>query len=345
MNSILRPAILVLPPPSLYRKLFSTGADAHLRELARSVVFNVEERDWTSEKLAARIGEFDVVITGWRSPKFTADVIARSHERPLRLVAHSAGSVKFLFPDEQSIGNGFAVTTAAAAMGPAVAEMALLMTLLLLRPIHRLDAQMKSGGDWRGLKAMGSSTQHEVFARRVGVIGAGYTGRHYIRMLGPLGAEIVVYDPYLSDDSLAELDVERVESLDELLSTCSVVALHAPTTPETHHMIGQHELSLLCDGAIIINTARAALVDSDALLAELRSGRIMAGLDVFDAEPLPADSPFRQLDNVLMTPHIASHTSECYVRQGDLVVDEIQRLCRGDSFRYQVTPGMLATMA
>jgi phosphoglycerate dehydrogenase-like enzyme len=337
--------VLVVPPPSLYRKLFSAESDARLRELASVVRFNHEERDWSSEELARRIGGFDVVITGWRSPRFTSAVLEAARAKPLKLVAHSAGSVKFLLEDEQSLARDFAVTTAAAAMGPAVAEMALLAMMMLLRPLHKLDAGLKSGGDWGTLKTWASKTQREVTAQRVGVIGAGHTGQHFIRIIRALGVQTVVFDPYASDQLLVELDVEKVESLDELLSGCNVVALHAPSTSETRHMIGRRELSLMPDGAILINTARASLIDSDALLEELRTGRISAALDVFDEEPLPVDSPLRQLENVLLTPHVASHTSEAYHRQGDATVEEIRRFAQGQPLRYVVTPEMLLTMA
>lgn len=253
--------------------------------------------------------------------------------------------MKFLLEDEQSLARDFMVTTAAAAMGPAVAEMALLSTLMLLRPLHKLDAAMKAGGDWASLKTSASKTQRELTAQRVGVIGAGHTGRHFIRILRALGAATVLFDPYASDQLIAELDVEKAQSLEELLTGCTVVTLHAPATPQTRHMIAQRELSLLPDGAILINTARSSLIDTAALLSELRTGRISAALDVFDEEPLPTDSPFRRLENVLLTPHVASHTQQAYHRQGAVTVEEIRRLVEGEHLRYAVTPEMLLTMA
>jgi phosphoglycerate dehydrogenase-like enzyme len=339
-------SVLVLPPPSLYRKLFSPQSEARLRAVAGRLEVNGEDRDVSSAELARRIGEFDVLVTGWRSPRLDAGVLAAARQRPLKLVAHSAGSVKFLFDDEPSMfGSTFAITTAAAAMGPTVAEMALQALMMLLRPLHVLDRGMKDGGDWRDLKAWGSQHQRELTAQRVGVIGAGHTGRHFCRMLRALGVHTIVYDPYLDASRAADMDVERVETLDELLTSSTAVALHAPATPETRHMIGRRELALLPDGAVFVNTARPSLVDDDALLAELRNGRISAALDVFTEEPLPADSPFRRLDNVLLTPHIASHTSQCYYRQGDCVVEEVCRLAHGEPLRYAVTPEMLPTMA
>ncbi len=346
MENGTRPHILVLPPPALYRKLFTLESNARLRELG-TITYNGDERDLTPGELAERIGSADICVTGWRSPKFTDDVLA--HATRLKLVAHSAGSIKFMFPGDAdaALSRGFTVTTAAAAMGASVAEMCLMMTLMLLRPIHQLDAGMKGkgewGSDWATLKARGSG--EELAAQRVGVIGAGHTGRHFIRLLRAMSVETWVFDPYLTEARPAQMDVERVTSLDALLGACRVIALHAPSTPQTYRMIGRREFTLMKDGAILINTARSSLVDPEPMLAELRTGRISAALDVFDEEPLPLDSPLRSLPNVLITPHVASHTVNTHFRQGEVTVDEVQRFVKGEPLKYAVTAEMLATMA
>ena len=334
------PSILVLPKPSLYRQLFSEQSDAALRSLGR-VVFHEEEGDISSQDLASRIGPIDIVVTGWRAPKFTHEVLEAA--RRLKLIAHSAGSVKFML-DGDCLERGIEVTNVAAAMAPAVAETTLMFIMLLLRPMHRLDRQLKQGHDWRDVKTAGSGLS-EIAGQKVGIVGAGNTGRAVIKLLRAVGAEVVVFDPYLSDTTAAELGVEKIGSLDELLGSCRIVSLQAPVTPETRGMIGQRELALLCDGAIFINTARSALVDGEVLLNELRSGRISAALDVFDEEPLPPDSPYRKLDNVLITPHIAAATRQCQLRQGEMTVDEVRRFCTGKPLKFAINREMLATMA
>jgi phosphoglycerate dehydrogenase-like enzyme len=340
MEKATRPHILVLPPPTLYRKLFSPETDARLRELG-TITYNGDDRDLSSADLAERIGPADIVITGWRCPQFTEDVFAQA--KRLKLIAHSAGSIKFMFDNADEALTRVTITTAAAAMGASVAEMCLMFTLMLLRPIHQLDAAMHAKVDWKDLKPQGSG--EELAAQRVGVIGAGHTGRHYIRLLRAMGCETWVYDPYLTEARAAQMEVERLESLDELLSNCRVIALHAPSTPQTYRMIGQREFALMRDGACFINTARASLVDTEAMIHELRKGRISAALDVFDEEPLPTDSPLRGLPNVILTPHVASHTLNTHFRQGEVTVDEVQRFVKGQPLRYAVTPEMLATMA
>ena len=331
------PRILVLPRPSLYQTLFTAEADRALRELGQ-VTFHDEERDPTSNELAQRIGGFQIVVTGWGSPPFTERVLAGAGE--LQLIAHTAGSIKHLLP-RPVFERGIAVTHAAAAIAPAVADLSLLLTMLMLRQAHRHNQALKAG---RWGQARDLPLGREIAGQRVGVVGAGYTGRCFINMLRAVGAEVWVYDPYLSEERAAELRVHRV-GLDALLSQCPVVSLQAPATEETYHMVGARELSLLQDGAILINTSRSWVVDQDALLAELRTGRIQAALDVFDQEPLPADHPFRELDDVFLTPHIAGASLEARHRQGQFIVEEIRRFLAGEPLQYRVTAEMLDTMA
>jgi phosphoglycerate dehydrogenase-like enzyme len=213
--------------------------------------------------------------------------------------------------------------------------------MIMLRRAHQYNQLLKKG-NWGEAKAL--TIGQEIAGQRVGVVGAGYTGRCFIELLHGVGAEVWVYDPYMSAQRATELGVHKVE-LDELMTGCPVVSLQAPVTEETHHMIGAHQLELLQDGAILINTARAWVVDGEALLNELKTGRISAALDVFDQEPLPPDNPYRELDNVFMTSHIAGHSVQARHRQGQFMVQEIQRFLSGEALQYQVTADMLDSMA
>ncbi len=333
-----KPRVLVVPRPSLFHLLFQPEAIVALESLL-DVTYNAEERDWNSAELASRIAGYEAVITGWGTPVFTDEVLAQAGQ--LRLVAHSAGSIKAMLPPAV-FAQGIAVTHAAGAIAPAVADMTLLLIMLMLRQAHKHDRLLKAGEPWSGARS--PEIGREITGQRVGVIGAGYTGRCTIKLLRGVEAEVWVYDPYLKPEQAQALGVRQV-GLDELLSECPIVTLQAPPTRETHHMIGARELALLCDGAILINTARSWLVDQEALLAELRTGRIQAALDVFDEEPLPIDSPFRQLDNVFITPHIAGASIQARRRQGQVIVEELQRFFAGEPLRYRVTADMLETMA
>src|SRR6185436_14800590 len=107
-------------------------------------------------------GEFDIVVTGWRSPRFTDEVLAAA--KRMRLIVHSAGSIRFML-DDDAIGNGFEVSTVAAGMAPAVAEMTLLFSMLLLRPIHKQDRDLKAGADWMTVKTAGMA--HEIAGQKI----------------------------------------------------------------------------------------------------------------------------------------------------------------------------------
>lgn len=332
-----RTSALIAIRPSLYETLFRGQADEQLREQAE-LTFQYGEDKLTSAELARQIGGHEIVVTGWGTPVFNAEVLAAADR--LRLIAHSAGSIKRMLPPA-AFADGRRVTHAAAVMAPGVAEITLLFILLGLRKLHRVDRVFREQG-WHAARAM--PLGGELAQTRVGIIGASHTGRALIQRLRHLAGELWVYDPFLSGAEARALGVKRA-TLEQLLRECPVVSLQAPSTEATYRMIGAEQFSWLQDSALFINTARSHLLDEDALLAELQSGRIYAALDVFEAEPLPDDSPFRKLDNVIITPHIAARTRETPVRQGQLVADEAALFLREGKLQYEVRADMLDKMA
>ena len=278
-------------------------------------------------------------ITGWGTPTLSEELLA--DRQTVKLIAHTAGTIRNLVPFNV-VQRGLRVSHAAPIIADAVAEFVVSEALLGLRPLHEIDRGMKAGADWKDLREryLGGL----LGARTVGVIGAGYVGRKVIRLFNAFGSRVLVYDPLLSAETAASLGV-TLRSLDDLLTESDVATLHAPVLPETRGMIGAAQLARLRDGAVFINTARAALVDQPPLLRELQSGRITAALDVFDSEPLPPDSPFRQLPNVIISPHTAGHTTDTYHRQGMAMVDEVRRLLLQQPLEYEITAQMLPTMA
>ena len=280
-------------------------------------------------------------LTGWGTPPF--DPAARQRHPRLALVAHSAGSVRTLIP-ARLFDDGLRVSHAASKIAASVAEFVVAEALLAMRGIDRLHHRLRNGGEWLDVRA--AVPQRLLGARTVGIVGAGYVGRAVMRLLVPFGCRVLVFDPYLDETEAAALGVVSA-ALDDALAQSDVISLHAPVLPETRRMIGARELALLRPGALFINTARAELVDQAALLAEIRAGRIVAALDVFDNEPLPPDSPFRDpmLANVTISPHAAGHTEEAHFAQGQAMVDEIGRLLRQEPLHHEVTRAMLDRMA
>lgn len=153
-----------------------------------------------------------------------------------------------------------------------------------------------------------------IWGQTLGIVGLGNIGLSLAHKAQALRLQVVVYDPYVDPRVVEEGDV-RLVSLKELLEQSDYVSVNAPLTAETQHLIGAEELALMKPTAILINTARGALVDEEALVEALDSGRIAAaGLDVFEEEPLPPDSPLCGLDNVVLTPHSAG-LSEASMRK------------------------------
>ncbi|MFW6690535.1 hydroxyacid dehydrogenase [Streptomyces sp. MAR4 CNX-425] len=315
-----RDRVVVCVPPEL-RAQFFTGRE--WRRLAAAAELTVLDEHRDREALAAALPGARALVTAWGAPRLDAGLLAAADR--LELLAHT-GSAVAPYVTEDVFLRGVRVTQAGDAMARPVAEVALAFTLALLHRVHRFDHALRGGADWDGARE--APPRHELGASTVGVIGASRTGRAYISLVRACGARVAVTDPYLSAAGAAELGVTPLP-LDELLRTSRVVAVHAPATRATRRLLGAERLALLPDGAGLVNTARSWLVDEDALLAELRTGRIDAALDVFDAEPLPAGHPFRQLPNVLLTPHQAAGTAECRERLGASAVAEVLRLLAG----------------
>ncbi len=328
--------VLVSVPQPLRGLILSPAAERKLAQLG-TVTLNEDGRNWTAEELAARLAGADALITSWGFVPLDANVLASADR--LRLVAHAAGSVKRLVSDAL-YDRGIAVTHAAGRIADSVAEYSLLLALMGLRQPQAMDREMKAGG-WPKSREM---PLFEIAGKKVGILGMGYVGRRSARLFSAVGADVWAYDPYLQPADAVRLGVHKAD-LDAVLSQCKVISVHLPVTDETHHMLGARELALIQDGAVFVNTARSLVIDQDALLAELQKGRFWAGLDVFDNEPLPADSPFRALENVVITPHVAGLTIDSYQGLMELAVDEIARFFSGQPLAYPVAREALATMA
>lgn len=331
-----RRAVAVLIPARWRERVLSPQAVAQLQ--AEADVRLPAGPDPRAEELPALLEGAVACMTGWGTPQLTEELLAGLPE--LQLVAHTAGSVRFLLPTD-ILERGVRVSHAAAVMAGAVAEHVIAQALLGLQRQHELDARMRRG-EWESIRE--SVPRRLLGAQLVGIWGAGRVGRQAIRLFRAFGCQVLVADPYLEPAAAEKLEAELV-SLKELFLRADVVSLHAPLLPETKAMIGPGILASLRDGALLINAGRGALLDEAALLRELSSRRICAALDVFVDEPLPPDSPLRRLPNVVLSPHMAGHSEETHLGQGQAMVDEIGRFLGGEALRYEVSRELLAVMA
>ncbi|WP_406385725.1 hydroxyacid dehydrogenase [Streptomyces sp. NBC_01618] len=323
-----RPHICVAVSREEFDLLFSPASQRDLYDVG-VVGFGTGPHGSTLPKGVA--DAYEAVVTSWSTVPFRPQELRGSR---LGLAAHSAGSVRRLYPRELLAQGPRLTQGGAAAMAPAVAEMALTLTLALLRNLHHHDRGLWTGKGWADARR--PELGQALSERRVGLVGLSRTGSCYARMVKALGTSAVrAYDPYADPEAAAALGVETV-GLEELFGSCDVIAVHAPATPETRHLVGRRQLAMLPDGAVLVNTARSWVVDQEALLSEVVPGRLRAGLDVFDSEPLPSSSPFLGLPNVIVTPHVAGGTSEARSAQGRTVVDELARFFAGEPLAHEV---------
>lgn len=293
----------------------------------------------TSPEGRALLADAEILLTSWGAPELDAELLdAAPH---LRLVTHAAGTVRDLVGDD-FWNRDIALSSAAAANALPVAEYTLASILFAGKQVFRLRDQYREHRGWQRWTdiAPGLGNVGQV----VGIVGASRIGRRVIELLRPFDFEVLVADPYLSAADAERLGVRLVE-LDDLLSSSTIVSLHAPSLPETHHLLDARRLALLRDRATLINTARGALIDLDALTAELVGGRIDAVIDVTEPEVLPADSPLYDLPNVFLTPHIAGSQGAETQRMADLAIDEIERFLTGQPLQHAVTRADLERIA
>ncbi|WP_370097950.1 hydroxyacid dehydrogenase [Streptacidiphilus sp. MAP12-20] len=299
--------------------------------------------DFADPNSAAALAGAEVLLTGWGCPRIDAQVLAAAPR--LRAVLHAAGTVKdHVAPEVWE--RGIAVSSAAQANAWPVAQYTLAAILLAGKRAFRHAACGVGGGT--GFSNLDPALGNH--ARTVGVVGASRIGRLVVPLLAAHGYRIQVSDPTLTPAAAAALlpagsPSAHLVDLDTLLASSDIVTLHAPLLPDTRYLIDARRLGLLRDGAVLINTARGALVDTDALTRHCGAGRIDAVLDVTDPEPLPATHPLRHLPGVWITPHLAGAAGTEVRTLGEFAVHELERLAAGLPLLGQVTAHNLAHLA
>ncbi|MFD3486800.1 hydroxyacid dehydrogenase [Streptomyces sp. NPDC058665] len=333
-----RPSALLSMGPGIAERLFSPAHLSRLTSLVRTDPRRVAHTlagPGLDPAVAAALADAELLITCWGAPPLTAGVLDAAPR--LRAIVHAAGTVKHHITDA-CWERGIAVASAAAANAEPVAEYTLAAILFagkrVLHSAHR-HRELRAPHDWhQELSGAGN------YRRTVGIVGASRIGRRVIELLRPFDLDVLLYDPYVNTAAAGALGVEQV-ALTELCARSQVVSVHAPQVPATHRMIGAAQLAAMPDGATLINTARGSLIDEDALLPQLVSGRLSAVLDVTDPEPPSPESPLYDLPNVLLTPHVAGSLGGEVHRMTDQALDEVERYTKGLPFEDPVLPSAL----
>lgn len=271
----------------------------------------------------AELRDVEVLLTGWGVPTMTTDVLDRLPS--LRAVVHTGGSVRFLAEDAWD--RGICVTSAADANAQPVAEFTLGSILLAGKEAPWMARAYRSRRTFMDREELIPNSGNN--GRRIGIVGASRIGRRVIDLLRPFNFDVALYDPYCAHEDADRLGVALVDDLRDLAVRSDILTIHAPDLPSTQGMISGKVLAALPDGGVLINTARGALVDQDALTAEVLSGRIRAMLDVTEPEVLPKEHLLWDLPGAVITPHLAGATGNEMRRLGAAALDDLDRFITG----------------
>lgn len=331
--------IAILMPDSTYCRQVTAAHLAQLEQIAGAgnVLRFAELADLLADPAADQVS---VVITGWGAPKLD---VAATHKLPnLRLVAHGAGTLRAIV-DPALFDMGIRATNSASANAVPVAEFTLSWILRWNKRLPQFETAYKSAASnyfARGMPCYDGIGNTE---KSVGVIGASKVGRKLMQFLQSFDLEVLLYDPLIDPAEFDALGARRVD-LNGAMGA-DIVSINAPLLPSTRQMIGADQLAHMKDDALLINTARGGLLDHDALLAELETGRISAVLDVTEPEPLPDDSPFFRLENCWITPHVAGSLGTEIHRMTDSMIAEVALFLSEGRLRHEVGPDNWATAA
>jgi D-3-phosphoglycerate dehydrogenase / 2-oxoglutarate reductase len=258
---------------------------------------------------------------------------AELYEQPIIAVASCRGDPTNV-DVAAATAAGVPVLRAPGRNADAVAELAIALLFAATRGLVPADKDVRAGEIYRDGKIPYQRYRAwELAGKTVGLVGLGAVGRATRWRLRGLGMDVLAYDPYAAD---------ATSTLDELFERCDVISVHAPVTEETTGMIGKAEFAKMRDGVVYLNTARAKIHDTDALVAALQSGKVgSAGLDHFEGEHLATDHPLTQLSNVVLTPHIGGATYNTEANHTATIAEDLCRLLAGARPLHIVNPEVL----
>ena len=315
--------IVVFSTADNLKKIFS---EKHLEKLLTLGNLSVYDRNDYNDRdyVLNFIKDSNLIITAWGSPKIDDEMIQLCPN--LRGIIHAGGGIKGLLSAE-FIKRGLFISSANGALADGVAESTVAMAVAACKGMFSLPNDIRNG-----LWDENRSKIKDFYDIKVGIVSVGDIGRRVIKLLKGYEVDILAYDPFVSAEEMAKLGAKKCE-FEYLLAESDVISIHTPDIPATDNMFNHENLHLIKDGAVVINTARANVIDDDAFIEELSKNRFMAVLDVTRAAPNDKNHPYRKLPNVVLFPHIAGAVSNGCRRMGKFAVEEAERLYQGEALQ------------
>jgi phosphoglycerate dehydrogenase-like enzyme len=288
----------------------------------------------------SELADVEIAFSTWGIPLFTVEEL-KAYMPNLKVLFYAAGTVQRFA--RNYIARDCAVVSTWAANAVPVAEYTVAQILLANKGFYQTFPLYKH--NYKEAKALSKEAFPGNYRARVGILGAGMIGKKVIELLKPFEISVEVFDPFLPDAVAAEMGVRKTDLVD-MFTHCDVISNHLANLPATVGMLNKQHFDLMKPHATFINTGRGAqLVEEDLIHAMREVPTRMALLDVTYPEPVAVDSAFLQLDNVVLTPHIAGSLGNEVVRMGHYAAEECERYCAGLPLKYAVTLKMLETMA
>jgi len=291
-----------------------------------------EGPEWITpdDEVLEKIKDADIVLIQWGA--VSSEIIdAAKKLKFIATIRSGCENINFQYAKQKGISVSFAPSR----LAEVVADMTVALTLSECRGIVRRNL-ITNKGQW--IEEKYNDASHAALSNLVvGIIGYGGIARTVAkRFVKGFGSRVIAYEKITPPEVLKEDEVETAE-LSELLKTADIITMHARLCKETEHMIGAREFAMMKPNAVFINTARAGLVDEQALIHALRTGQIRgAGLDVYEKEPLPLDSPLLTMDNVTLMPHSAGITNDILTNSLKIIVTEFERFLKGEELKFNV---------
>lgn len=312
----------ILVTPTSFLKPENAASKAKLEAFADEIVYNDLGRPLQAEEILERLDGVDGYVAGL--DYITADVIEKA-PASLKVISRYGAGVDRVDMDA-AVKKGIKVTNTPGTNSVAVCELAFTLMLCAARNVPKLHAAVEKG-EWPRSQGI------ELRGKTLGIVGMGAIGKNLATRAKAFGMTVNAYDPYFDEAFAKENGIGKMD-LDEVLTTSDFISLHVPLNDSTRHMIDAAKIAQMKDGAVVINTARGGIIDEQAAADAVKSGKLGGlGLDAFEQEPL-IDSPLKGLDNVIFTPHTGAHTAEAVSGMGNMAVDNVIAVLKGEDCPY-----------